>query len=147
MIVLLSVFVLSLLVMKVFQGTYNIVLSGRIAMAVMLVFTAMAHFVFTKGMAMMLPSFIPAKTEIIYLTGVMEFAAAVGMFIPSVRVLTGWLLIAFFILVLPANVYAALHHINYQKGTLDGNGLVYLWFRVPLQVLFIVWTYFSTIKV
>ena len=43
--------------------------SGRIAMSAMLAFTAVAHFVFTKGMTMMLPDFIPYKIETVYLTG------------------------------------------------------------------------------
>jgi uncharacterized membrane protein len=58
----------------------------------------------------------------------------------------GWALILFFILVLPGNIKAAIHHIDYQKGTFDGYGPNYLWFRVPLQILFIGWTYISAIK-
>src|SRR5690554_1311864 len=146
LIVLLSVFAISLLATKIVQGNYKLALSGRIAMSVMLVFTALAHFVFTKGMAMMLPDFVPYKTATVYLTGIIEIIAAIGLFIPKFRVITAWLLIAFFILILPANIYAAIKNIDYQKGTFDGAGLTYLWFRIPLQILFIFWTYLSTIK-
>ena len=144
--VLLGAFVISLLVTKLFTETFDYPLSGRIAMAVMLVFTAIGHFVFTKGMEMMLPDFIPFKTEVIYLTGFIEIIAAVGLLIPSIRVWTGWALILFFILLLTGNIKAAIHHIDYQKGTFDGNGPNYLWFRIPLQILFIVWTYLSAIR-
>ena len=146
LIILLSVFAISLLTTKIVRGQFEFALSGRIAMSVMLIFTAIAHFTFTKGMSMMLPDFIPFKTETVYLTGFIEIAAAIGLFIPNFRVVTAWLLIAFFLLILPANIYAATKHIDYQKGTFDGNGLTYLWFRIPLQILFIVWTYLSTIK-
>ncbi|WP_268849366.1 DoxX family protein [Flavobacterium aestivum] len=146
LIILLSVFAISLLVTKIFLDNYEFALSGRIAMSVMLVFTAIAHFAFTKGMTMMIPDFIPYKTETVYLTGIIEIAAAIGLFISSFRVITAWLLIVFFILLLPANIYAAIKHIDYQKGTFNGNGLAYLWFRIPLQILFIFWTYLSTIK-
>ncbi|WP_026461199.1 DoxX family protein [Adhaeribacter aquaticus] len=146
LIVLLSVFAVSLLTTKFVRGNFELALSGRIAMAAMLVFTAVAHFVFTKGMSMMLPDIIPYKTEVVYLTGIIEIAAGIGLFIPNLRIVTAWLLIAFFILILPANIYAAVKHIDYQKGTYEGNGLSYLWFRVPLQILFIVGTYFSAIK-
>ena len=146
LIVLLSVFAVSLFATKIFRGNYDFALSGRIAMSVMLVFTAVAHFAFIKGMVMMLPDFIPYKTTTVYLTGIIEIAAAVGLFIPSLRIVTAWLLIAFFLLILPANIFAAIKHIDYQKGTSDGNGLTYLWFRIPLQILFIVWTYLSAIK-
>jgi len=147
LIVLLIVFAVSILAMKLIRGNYEFAMSGRIAMSIMLLFTAVAHFAFTKGMAMMLPDFIPYKTETVYLTGIIEIAAAIGLFIPSLRVITAWLLIAFFILILPANIYTAIKQIDYQKGTSDGNGLMYLWFRIPLQILFIVWTYLSAIKV
>lgn len=146
LIVLLSVFTVTLLTTKFVFRNVEFALSGRIAMSAMLLFTAIAHFVFTKGMSMMLPDFIPYKTEVVYLTGIIEIAAAIGLFIPNFRIMTAWLLIAFFILILPANIYAAVEQIDYQKGTFDGNGLSYLWFRVPLQFLFIVWTYLSAIK-
>src|SRR5690606_9404046 len=146
LIVLLSVFGISLLVTKFFKGNFEIALSGRVALSVMLVFTAVAHFAFSKGMATMLPEFIPYKTETVYLTGIIEIAAAIGIFIPKFRVIIAWLLIGFFILILPSNIYSAVKHVNYQKGTFDGNGLTYLWFRIPLQVLFIIWTYLSSIR-
>ncbi|TRW99921.1 DoxX family protein [Flavobacterium gawalongense] len=144
--ILLGAFTVSLLVTKLFTKTFDYPLLGRISMAVMLGFTAIGHFAFTKGMTMMLPDFIPSKSEVIYLTGVIEIIAAVGLLIPSFRVWTGWALILFFILLLPGNIKAAIDHIDYQTGSHNGNGLNYLWFRIPLQILFIVWTYFSTIR-
>ncbi len=146
LIVLLSVFVISLIVTKIFKGRYEFALSGRIAMSVMLVFTAIAHFAFTKGMEMMLPTFIPYKTEVVYLTGIIELAAAIGILIPSFRAIIALLLIVFFFLILPVNIYAAIKHIDYQKATFNGSGLNYLWFRIPLQILFILWTYIFAIK-
>lgn len=144
--VLLTIFVLSLLAAKFFLGSYDLTLSGRIAMSGMLIFTAVAHFAFTKGMAMMLPGFIPYKTQIVYLTGILELLAAIGLFIPSCRVTIAWLLIVFFILILPANIYAAIRQIDYQKANFAGNGMNYLGFRIPLQMVLIVWVYFSAIK-
>lgn len=146
LIVLLGVFIISLFSTRIFHGNYEVALSGRIAMSAMLVFTAIAHFAFTKGMAMMLPAFIPYKGETVYLTGVIEIAAAIGLLIPKASIATGWLLILFLILLLPANIYAAIKQVDYQKGTFDGNGVTYLWFRIPLQIFFIVWTYISAIK-
>ncbi|MGM0580881.1 MAG: DoxX family protein [Bacteroidota bacterium] len=146
LIVLLSVFAISLVGTKLTNGNYEIALSGRIAMAVMLVFTAAGHFAFPKGMSMMLPDFIPYKLAIIYMTGIIEIAAAIGVLIPSLREITAYLLIVFFILILPANINAAIKQVNLQKATLDGHGLAYLWFRIPLQIFFIIWVYLSTIK-
>jgi uncharacterized membrane protein len=146
LLVLLGVFLLSIILLKVFRGNYDIALAGRIALAAMLCFTAIGHFAFTQGMTLMLPDFVPYKTETVYLTGTIEILAAIGLFIPSLRVSVGWLLILFFILTLPANIYAAIKQVDYQKATLDGPGLTYLWFRVPLQIAFISWTYLFIIK-
>jgi Predicted membrane protein len=87
--VLLGAFIISLLVIKLLIKTFDYPLAGRIAMAVMLVYTAIGHFAFTKGMSMMLPDFIPFKTEVIYLTGVIEVIAAAGLLIPGLQVWTG----------------------------------------------------------
>ncbi|WP_028980554.1 DoxX family protein [Sporocytophaga myxococcoides] len=146
LIVLFAVFVISIAAIKLINGVTDIPLAGRIAMAAMLSFTAIGHFAFTKGMSMMLPDFVPFKTETIYLTGLIEIAAAIGLLIPSLKHITGWLLIVFFLLLLPANIYAAIKHVDYQKGTLEGPGITYLWFRLPLQLLFILWTYLSAIR-
>lgn len=146
LIVLLCAFGISLLVSKKLCGRLEWALSARIAMSVMLVFTAFGHFLFTQGMALMLPDVVPCKTAVIYLTGGVEVAAAIGLLTPGLRSIVAWLLILFFILILPANIYAAIKHIDYQKATFDGHGLPYLWFRIPLQGLYIVWTYLLAIK-
>ena len=139
--VLFGAFALGLLVMIFAPATADLSLAGRIAMSVMLLFTAVGHFAFVEGMTMMMPSFIPFKRPIVYATGVIEIAAAAGLLIPSLQHLTAWLLILFFVMILPANINSAIKGIDYQKATTGGNGPRYLWFRVPLQLFFIVWIY------
>ena len=138
--------ILSLFVLKIISGRYDLKFSIRIGMSIMLLFTALGHFLFPDGMALMVPEFIPFKREFIYFTAILEIAGAVGLHIPQLRLLTSWLLILFFLLMLPANIKASLDHLNYQKGTFDGPGVAYLWFRIPLQILFILSVYFSSIK-
>nr|WP_313819576.1 DoxX family protein [uncultured Allomuricauda sp.] len=116
-------------------------------MSIMLCFTAIGHFAFTKGMSRMIPHFVPLKTSLVYFTGILEIIMAIGLLIPRFKAITGWALIIFLLLMLPANIYASIENVNYQKGTYDGNGFSYLWFRVPLQFLFIVWVYISSIWV
>ncbi|GAB3226834.1 DoxX family protein [Spirosoma arcticum] len=139
LLVLLDAFIVSIVSLKLFSKEWNYLLAGNIAMTTMLLFTAVGHFAFTKGMTMMLPNFVPFKKELVYLTGVTEVVAAIGLLISSFRTVTAILLILFFILLLPANIYAAFKRVDYQKGTYDGQGSSYLWFRVPLQLLFIAW--------
>lgn len=143
--VLLATFLLALVATRLFGGAANWLLAGNLAMAIMLLFTGAAHFKFTKGMALMLPSWLPAKNFWVYLTGYLEIVAAIGLLVPSLRSLVGWLLIGFFLLILPANIHAARHQIDYQKGTNEGPGARYLWFRVPLQLFFIGWVWYFTL--
>lgn len=147
LIVLLLSFAISIFVIKIIKKEYDFALSARIAMSIMLLFTAIGHFVFTKGMSMMIPEFIPFRESVVYLSGIFEILLALGLLIPKFQTVSGWALIVFLLLMLPANVYASVNNVNYQKGTFDGNGLIYLWFRIPLQILFIVWTYISTIRI
>lgn len=60
-------------------------MAGTIAMSVMLSFTAVGHFAFTKGMTLMLPPFLTFKKELVYLTGIVEAATATDLLISSLR--------------------------------------------------------------
>jgi len=115
--------------------------AGRAALAVMLFVTGTAHFVSTEAMVQMLPSFVPGATMIVYATGVLELAVG-GWLLRNVAHPTpwlGWALAGFFVALLPANLYSAIAEVG-----LGGHGAAYLWFRVPLQVLFIGWALVAT---
>jgi uncharacterized membrane protein len=144
-IILIVGFLATLLATKLFLGNIDIALSGRVAMSIMLLFTAIGHFAFVKGMTLMIPESIPFKKEIVYFTAVDEIAASIGLMIPELQNLTGWLLIAFFIIVLPANINAAKENIDFVKADATGKGPEYLWLRIPLQVFFIAWVYYFAI--
>ncbi len=145
LIALISVFGICLGI-TAFLGTADINLSGRVAMSAMLAFTAMGHFKFTEGMAMMLPAGVPAKKQIILATGVIEVLAAIGLLVSAIVQLTGILLIVFFVMILPANIYAAMKNVDLEKADHTGKGIDYLWFRIPEQIFFIAWVYFFTIR-
>jgi len=140
--VLLLTFIIGYFASRLLDNEADPASAGCIAMAVMLVFTSIAHFKFLKGMTMMVPSFIPFKKEMVIITGLIEIAAAVGLCILSMRQVTSILLIIFFIGMLPANINAAVKHVDYEKGTLNGKSVTYLWFRVPLQIFFIAWVWY-----
>lgn len=146
LIVLLGVFIMMLVLKYLFKKNISTAQAGSVAMGVMLIFTGISHFVFTAGMRAMIPDFIPAKVWVVYFTGVLEFAFAVAICLPKYASVSAKLLIVFFVLILPANIYAAMHHINFLTGESNGDGLAYLWFRVPLQIFFIGWTYYFGIK-
>ena len=64
LIVLLITFVLAIIVTRVAYNGPDIFLSGRIAMTVMLLFTSIGHFAYTKGMEMMTPPLYRLKGQL-----------------------------------------------------------------------------------
>lgn len=145
LIVLISVFTFTLLLFKAFTGEWKYTISGNIAMCCMLLFTSVAHFAFTKGMVLMMPSIIPFKKEMVYLTRVLELLLAIGLALPQTRYIASIIVIIFFIFLLPANISAAVRHVNIEKADFTGDGLGYLWFRIPLQLIFILWVWLFNI--
>ncbi len=144
LLVLITVFIISLLVGYFINHEWPLIFSGNFAMCCMLLFTAMGHFKFSKGMAMMMPVLIPYKQPIVFISGILEIILGIALLFPVVRFYAGVLLVAMFLLMLPANISAAMRRVNYEKATYDGPGPSYLYFRIPMQVLFIMWLiYFS----
>src|SRR5262245_53161336 len=118
--------ILSTLVARWFAGWKD---AARIGLAVMFFFTAGSHFSSLKyDLAAMIPSPLTGALWMIYLTGGLEAAGALGLLIPSLRRPAAWGLAALLVALFPANVYAAVAGL-----TLGGSPATPLWFRVPLQ--------------
>ena len=142
LLVLLIVFGITATILKIFYHHWNLDFAGNFAMSIMLFFTATAHFAFNKGMAMMLPHFLPYKKLIVYITGLIEILAGIGLLIKPYRHTISFLLVIFFIVILPANIHAAIKKVNHENGNYSGTDLKYLWFRMPLQIFFIEWVWY-----
>lgn len=107
--------------------------SLRLAIAVVFVTTGIAHFTELKhDMLAMLPSPVPKQMWVIYATGLLEFAGAIGILIPRFAKLTGICLILFLICVFPANINAALNDIPFNSRPATP-----LFLRTFIQALFI----------
>jgi len=124
-------------------GRFSISLIGRLSMAAMLLVTGVAHFTSTGPMVEMMPDIMPLKRELVYFTGVCELAAVVGLVWNRTSRLASILLIVFFIAILPANIAGSLKQVNF--GGME-YGAAYLFFRVPLQVLFIWWVWYFGLR-
>lgn len=116
--------------------------STRVGLAVMLCFTAAAHFNSLRPeMIAMVPPFVPDPALMVTFTGVCEILGAVGLLVPRTRRLAAAALIVFMLAVLPANIYAS------QAGlTLGGAPVTALVPRVALQALFIALLWWSGIR-
>ena len=141
--ILFSVFIIALLGTKIIQGEWNWIFSGNLGMAVFIIFTGLSHFKFQKGMALMIPDFIPNKMFWVYFTGVLEIAAGIGLMIPQLREITAILLIVFYVVVFIANINSSKKRINIFKADYTGPGMTYLYKeRIPMQIILIVWTWY-----
>ena len=114
---------------------------ARVGLSFFFTYTAMGHFVQTEAMSEMLPPFVPYRIELIYITGVLELLGAIGVWVPGLTRLTGFLLIVMLAGLLPANIYSALNRVEFGG---HGAGPIYLLVRVPFQLFAMGWTYFAT---
>ena len=121
------------------KDKYTVSFIGRVALAIMLVITGVSHFTNTDLMMAMLPEVIPLKKETVLFTGVLEILASVGLILNKTSKLTSTLLIIFFVVILPANIKGSIDKV--QLGGMN-QGVEYLYFRIPLQILFIAWIYY-----
>ena len=72
LLVLLVASAIVLTITHAISGGWDYVIAGNLGMAAMLVFTAIGHFIYSQGMMLMMPSFIPGKKVLVYTTGVIE---------------------------------------------------------------------------
>lgn len=105
----------------------------RLALALMLLLTASAHFTSQRvDLIAMVPPYFPAPELLVTLTGIAELAAAVGLLIPRTARLAAGGLALLLLAMFPANVYAA-------RATLEigGTPVTPLLPRTLMQVVFI----------
>jgi uncharacterized membrane protein len=116
---------------------------GRLSLALVFMFTASGHFAKSRPMSDMLPSWVPGRLQIVYATGVLEIAGAIGLLVPRVHRVAGMCLIAFLVAVFPANIYAARKRVDIGG---HAEGPAYLLARAPLQLLLVAWTYWFAVR-
>ena len=118
-------------------------LRGRIGLALVFVFTGVGHFVTPEQMAEMIPPVVPWRVELIYVSGVIEIAAAVAVLVERTRRAAGWFIIAMLVGLLPFNIYAAI-----VRAPMGGHawGPAYLLVRVPLQLVLLAWCYWFAVR-
>jgi uncharacterized membrane protein len=111
--------------------------SARFALATMFVFTAVSHFApMKRDLIAMVPPGLPRPDLLVFATGVLELAGAVGLLIEATRFWAACGLILLMAVMLPANISAARRGIE-----LRGRPATPLWIRVPMQILFVAWAW------
>ena len=108
-------------------------------LSVFFVYFGIDHFINPDFYLSIMPPAFPLHAEAVYISGFFEILGGICVLIPSLRKLAGWGLIALLVSVYPANIYMAINPEAFPEISI---GLLY--FRLPLQFLFIYWAYSIT---
>ena len=116
--------------------------AARWGLSAMLALTASAHFTRMRGdLVAMVPRSFPAPETLVTATGILELLAAAGIQVPETRRLAGLGLMLLMSAMFAANVSAAR-----RKLTLNGKPVTPLGLRVPMQILFLGVTWWTTLS-
>jgi uncharacterized membrane protein len=114
---------------------------ARLLLGAFLVAAGIAHFVIHDEFLAQTPTWLPARSAVIWVSGVVEIVLGAALVVVRRRRRElGWVVAGFFVLVFPGNVYQAV------AGT-DGFGLdtpAARWTRLAFQPLLIAWAVWST---
>jgi uncharacterized membrane protein len=99
------------------------------------------HFIVPGAYEQIVPPYLPAHRELVFVSGFFEVIGGVGDLLPATRKAAGWGLIALLVAVFPANLYMAV-----DAGAFSNLPAWALYARLPLQVVLIWWVWGACIK-
>jgi uncharacterized membrane protein len=111
---------------------------SKILLAALMLFAGTMHFVNPGFFTNIMPPYLPFHLELVYLSGLIELVLGVLLLIPRYSRMAAWGIIALLIAVFPANIYLYQH-----QDLLPGSELAHS-LRLPLQGVFILWSYWHT---
>ena len=103
------------------------------------IYTGIHHFVNPDFYLSIMPPAFPLHAEAVYISGFFEILGGISVLIAPLRKIAGWGLVALLISVYPANIYMAITPEAFPEISIE-----LLYFRLPLQFLFIYWAYSVT---
>jgi len=99
-----------------------------------------SHLLHPAPFVAIVPSFLPAPSVLVAVSGVCEILGGLGLLIPPFERAAAWGLVALFIAVFPANINMAVNNLPF--GNFHSSLLA--WVRLPLQFLLIAWAWSFT---
>ena len=120
------------------------------------IFAGTAHFAMPRVYETMMPPWLPAHAALIAISGLAEIAGGIGVLTTRFRRPAAWGLVALLVAVFPANVHLALDpaaasaflHATMPAAVADAvaSPRLLMILRLPLQILFIVWVWWSCLR-
>jgi len=89
------------------------------------------HFIRATTTASIIPPLLPAPLFLVFITGLLEIAGAIGLFVPRFRQAAALCIAIMMVAVFPANVYAA-------GKVIDGLQMPSVAVRAAMQIVYIV---------
>ncbi|MGB0647565.1 MAG: DoxX family protein, partial [Bradymonadia bacterium] len=86
-------------------------LTARIVISGFFVSVGIHHFIDPTPYLVIMPPYLPAHLELVYISGVFEMLGGLGLLIKRVRMFAGWGLIALLIAVYPANIHMLINEV------------------------------------
>jgi uncharacterized membrane protein len=108
----------------------------KIVFALIFIAAGIGHFLNPGLFIKIMPAPIPYKSELVYISGILEIVLGMMLFFPQTSSLGAWGLMALLIAVFPANANLALN-----PGLTPGFPGWLHWLRLPLQPVLIWWAY------
>ncbi len=113
---------------------------GLILLALFFIGAGINHFINSDIYVAIMPTYLPAHLELVYLSGLFEILGGIGVVLSPIRQWAGYGLIVLLIAVVPANFYMAMNPDKF----VDIVSAWVLYARLPLQFLLIWWTFWAT---
>lgn len=116
---------------------------ARWLLAVLMMIAGVAHFAALDSFLLLVPSWVPWPTAIVWVTGVMEIALGVALALApdgGPRRKVGWLLAVFLLAVFVGNIAQAVSGVDAFGLDTDSER----WGRLVFQPLLIAWALWST---
>lgn len=99
-----------------------------------------AHFTHADFFVAIMPPYLPAHLELVYISGVAEITGGLGVLFAATRAWARIGLIALLIAVYPANIHMAM---NPEPFIAQGMSRAALYARLPIQFLFMAWVWWA----
>lgn len=110
-----------------------------VGLSLFFVVAGVNHFVNPTFYIQIMPPYLPAHRELVYLSGVLEILGGVAVLVPGIRSTAGLGLVLLLVAIFPANLHMALN-----PDLFPSMSPAALYVRLPFQALFIVWAYWAT---
>ncbi|MCJ0929787.1 hypothetical protein MST22_01255 [Virgibacillus halodenitrificans] len=101
--------------------------------AALFILAGIGHFLLDSFFIAAMPEWVPFRTAIVYVSGVVEILLAITLLNPFTRKPAGVFIAIFLVLVFPVNIYMAF---TPEKSSVSEYAL---WLRLPLQFVLIWW--------